>query len=261
MKNRACISYKQIARRQVRRHPQLRQWLAVALLLAGLTQQLPAQETGGLRGDAAAITDARAMVEKMGGMAIWRNTKSVHFVHEWDVMNRPDRYLEHEILDLTGPRSWVSMDSELSGTTRAYSPEHGYWRLADGELTRGDAQMLENAMERAPYSLYRLAYAIARGDGYYEVGYGPLPNPRGLDALTFSGPDGVIRGWVLLNARKEPIVWATSQYEYVLGPLARFGNLWVPDWATTSGGLIRYEMVSLTGSPQRPDLVLFTLPK
>jgi hypothetical protein len=233
----------------------------VALLLTGLTQQLPAQETGGLRGDAAAVTDAQAMVEKMGGMAIWSSTKSVHFVHEWDIMNRPDRYLEHEILDLTGPRSWVSMDSELSGTTRAYSPEHGYWRLVDGELTSGDMQKLENAMERAPYSLYRLAYAIARGDNYYKVGYGPLPNPRGPDALTFSGPDGVIHGWVLLNVRKEPIVWATTQYEYVLGPLARFGNLWVPDWATTSGGLVRYEMVSLTGSPQRPDLALFALPK
>jgi hypothetical protein len=122
-------------------------------------------------------------------------------------------------------------------------------------------QKLENAMERAPYSLYRLAYAIARGDNYYKVGYGPLPNPRGPDALTFSGPDGVIHGWVLLNVRKEPIVWATTQYEYVLGPLARFGNLWVPDWATTSGGLVRYEMVSLTGSPQRPDLALFALPK
>lgn len=255
------IADKQTTRRPLRPISRITRWLTVALLLAGMTQQLPAQETGGLRGEAAAIADAKAMVEKMGGMAIWRNTKSVHFVHEWDIMNRPDRYLEHEILDMTGPRSWVSMDSELSASTRAYSPEHGYWRLADGELTRGDEQRLENAMERAPYSLYRLAHAVATGDDYYKVGYGPLPNPRGPDALTFSGPDDVVRGWVLLNARKEPVVWATTQYEYVLGPLARFGNLWVPNWATTSGGLVRYEMVSLVGSPQKPDPALFKLPE
>jgi hypothetical protein len=42
--------------------------------------------------------------------------------------------------------------------------------------------------------------------------------------------------------------------------LARFGNLKVPNWATTSNGLVRYEMVSLTASPQRPELDLFAPP-
>jgi len=65
----------------------------------------------------------------------------------------------------------------------------------------------------------------------------------------------------LLNARKEPVIWATTQYQYVFGPLRRFGNLLVPDWATTSNGLVRYEMVSLTGSNAKPDLSLFAPPK
>ena len=152
-----------------------------------------AEEATGLRGDPAAIADARAMVEAMGGLAIWRDTASVHFVHEWDFVNRPDRYLEHEILDLTGPRSYVTMDSEIYSRTRAYSPEHGRW--------------------------------------------------------------------IIVNARKEPIIWATTQYVYVFGPLKRFGNLKVPNWATTNDGLVRYEMVSLTGSPQRPALSLFAAPE
>ena len=33
-----------------------------------------AQDSGVLRGDAAAIADARAMVDRMGGEAIWRET-------------------------------------------------------------------------------------------------------------------------------------------------------------------------------------------
>ena len=37
----------------------------------------------GLRGDSAAIADAEAMVETMGGRAIWTHLESVHFVHEW----------------------------------------------------------------------------------------------------------------------------------------------------------------------------------
>ena len=53
------------------------------------------------------------------------------------------------------------------------------------------------------------------------------------------------------------MIWATTQYIYVFGPLARFGNLKVPNWATTSNGLVRYEMVSLTGSDERPGLDLF----
>jgi hypothetical protein len=220
-----------------------------------------AEEVSGLRGDPAAIADARAMVETMGGLAIWRDTASVHFVHEWDIANRPDRYLEHEILDLTGPRSWVTMDSEIYSRTRAYSPEHGYWSITDGEFALGSDESLANAMERAPYSIYRLARAIAREDNDLEIRYGTRDGLPGFPALEFVGPDGEAHGWIIVNARKEPIIWATTQYIYVFGPLARFGNLKVPNWATTSDGLVRYEMVSLTGSPQRPETSLFAPPE
>ena len=47
----------------------------------------------GLRGDPAAIADARAMVERMGGNSIWKELESVHFVHEWDLADREERYL------------------------------------------------------------------------------------------------------------------------------------------------------------------------
>jgi hypothetical protein len=221
---------------------------------------LSAEEATGLRGDPAAIADARAMVEAMGGLAIWRDTESVHFVHEWDMANRPDRYLEHEILDLTGPRSWVTMDSEIYSRMRAYSPEHGYWSITNGEFARGSDESLANAMERAPYNIYRLARAIAREDNL-EIRHGTREGLPGFPALEFVGPDGEPRGWIIVNARKEPVIWATTQYIYVFGPLARFGNLKVPNWATTSDGLVRYEMVSLTGSPKRPQLSRFAPPE
>lgn len=92
-------------------------------------------------------------------------------------------------------------------------------------------------------------------DAQYELQ--GVPGPQ---ALEFVGPDGEAHDWVLMNTRKEPIIWATTQYQYVFGPLRRFGNLLVPDWATTSNGLVRYEMVSLTGSNVRPDLNLFAAP-
>ena len=220
-----------------------------------------ADETEGLRGDPDAISDAKAMVEAMGGLAIWRDTESVHFVHEWDIANRPDRYLEHEILDLTGPRSYVTMDSEIYSRMRAYSPEHGYWSITNGEFAWGSEESLANAMERAPYSIYRLARAVARDDHTLEVRYGTRDGLPGMPALEFADSDGEPRGWIVLNVRKEPVIWATTQYIYDFGPLARFGNLKVPNWATTSEGLVRYEMVSLTGSPQRPELELFAPPE
>lgn len=214
----------------------------------------------GLRGDPAAIADAKAMVESMGGISIWKNLEKVHFVHEWDIANRYERYIENEILDLTGPRSWVTMTSESYDRVRAYSPEHGYWSITNGEFARGSNESLANAMERAPYSIYRLARNVARDDESLEVRFGALESIPGLPALEFADTDGVAHGWIILNARKEPIVWATTQYVYVFGPLARFGNLWVPNWATTSNGLVRYEMVSLTGSNRGGELDLFAPP-
>ena len=230
-------------------------------LAFGLTVDLAnSAEQSGLRGDPEAIADAVAMVETMGGQAVWRELEAVHFVHEWDVANRVDRYLENEILDLTGPRSFVTMESEIYSRTRAYSPEHRYWSVTDGVFKYGEDEALANAMERAPYSIYRLARSIAREDSNIEVRFGTIDGISALPALEFVGPDGTPRGWILLNARKEPIIWATTQYVYVFGPLERFGNLWVPNWATTANGLVRYEMVSLTGSNKRPNLSLFAPP-
>ena len=237
----------------------LHSWPGFALLLVAVTAVRTAatEERPELRGDPAAVADAVAMVETMGGRAVWRELEAVHFVHEWDIVNRPDRYLENEILDLTGPRSYVTMESEIHSRTRAYSPEHRYWTVTNGEFGYGSEESLANAMERAPYNIYRLARAIARGDAELEVRYGAIAGIPRPPALEFVGPDGTARGWILLNARKEPIVWATTQYVYVFGPLRRFGNLRVPNWATTNGGLVRYEMVSLKGSNERPDLALF----
>jgi hypothetical protein len=200
------------------------------------------------------------MVEAMGGMVIWRELASVHFVHSWDIFSRPDTYLENEILDLTGPRSYVTMVSEVYSRVRAYSPEHRYWNVVNGEFSYASDQALAAAMERAPYSLYRLARAIARGDSSYTVQFGPMRDMPGTTALEFRGQDAEIHGWVLLNTRKEPVIWATTQYRYSFGPLQQFGSLRVPAWAITGGGRVRYEMVSLTGSNERPDLALFVPP-
>jgi len=238
--------------------PRLHRILVLALLLAVAFTNAAAAD--GLRGNVEAIADARAMVEKMGGAAIWANLETVHFVHEWDIVNRPDRYLENEVLDLTGPRSWVTMKSETYDRVRAYSPEHGYWSTTGGEFSRGSDEALANAIERAPYSIYRLARSIARNDDSLDVQFGEIDGIAGPPALEFRDSDGVAHGWLLLNVRKEPVIWATTQYVYVFGPLARFGNLLVPNWATTSNGLVRYEMVSLTGSGTRPDLSLFVPP-
>lgn len=215
--------------------------------------------TSGLRGDPEAIAEAEAMVDAMGGREIWSHLKSLHFVHEWHFWNRIDAYIEHEILDLTGPRSWVEMKSEIYHRVRAYSPEYRYWDVVNGAFAYASDEAFNAAMERAPFSIYRLARAVAIGDPYYEVRFGPgaFTNSRQLE---FYGPDGIRHGWILLNARKEPLVWATTQYQYTFGPMKRFGNLRVPNWAVTGNGAVTYEMVSLTGSNQPPDSSLFIPP-
>lgn len=214
----------------------------------------------GLRGDSAAIADAEAMVEAMGGKAIWARLSTIHLVHEWYPWNRVDRYVENEILDLTAPRSRADRQSEIHHVIRAYSPEGRRWTLEDGILTYGDEATLAADVRRAPFNFFRLVRAVAAGDSFYEVrfGEGDIPGTRRLE---FAGPDGVVGGWIILNARKEPIVKATPEYRYTLGPLRRFGNLWVPAWGVYDNGATRYEMISLSASSEPPDTALFLPPR
>lgn len=107
-----------------------------------------------IKGEPEALAEAREMVNTMGGLELWAQLKSVHFVHVWDIMNRPDTYLENEILDLTAPRSWVTMESEIYSRVRAYSPEYKYWNIVNGEFSYASVEAFQNALERAPYSIY-----------------------------------------------------------------------------------------------------------
>ncbi len=214
----------------------------------------------GLRGDPAAIADARAMVEKMGGAAVWGPLESLHLVHEWYPYNRLDTYIENETLDLTGPRSIADRKSEISHYVRAYSPEGEGWTMADDEFRLGDSAKLADDLRRAPFNFFRLVRGVAADDGFYEIrfGDGDIPGSRRLE---FYGRDGSLGGWIILNARKEPVVKATPEYRYTLGPLKRFGNLWVPAWGVYDNGATRYEMISLRADNQRPKSEVFSPPK
>jgi hypothetical protein len=218
-----------------------------------------APPASGLRGDSAAIADAQAMVETMGGMAVWARVRGLHFVHEWYPWNRVDSYIENEILDLTGPRSWADRASEINHAIRAYSPEGRRWDVTNGAFAYASDEALAADLRRAPFNFYRLVHAVAVGDPYYEVRFGPGDIP-GTRRLEFRGPDGALGGWVILNARKEPIVKATPEYRYTLGPLVRFGNLRVPAWGVYDNGTTRYVMLSLTGDSRPPERSRFLPP-
>lgn len=82
----------------------------------------------------------------------------------------------------------------------------------------------------------------------------------GTRRLEFYGSSDALGGWVILNARKEPIVKPTLQCRHTLGPLKRFGNLRVPACGVYDNGTTRYEMLSLSGDSQPPDSCLFLLP-
>lgn len=212
----------------------------------------------GVRGDSIAVENLESMVHTMGGIKIWSQLRSVHFVHRWYYWNR-NSYIENEILDLTGPRSWITMKNETYSRIRAYSPEHKYWNIINGEFNYSSELAFNNAMERAPYSLYRIARAIAIGDSNYMVKLGEEEFP-GARRIEIYGLDNQFHGYIVINDKNEPLIWATTQYKYTFGPMARFGNLRVPNWAVTANGAVTYEMISLTGDNKVPDPKLFIPP-
>jgi hypothetical protein len=232
--------------------------ITLTLLLPGIST-FSQKKDSGLRGEPEAIADAESMVEAMGGRAIWSQLKSLHFVDEWYPCNRVDSYIENEVLDLTGPRSWADRKSEINHMTRAYSPEGKHWSIVNGKFSYASDKEFQDDMKRAPFNFYHLVKAIADGNEFYEVrfGTGDIPGTRRLE---FFGPDGVLNGWIILNARKEPIVKATPQYRYTLGPLKKFGNLRIPEWGVYDNGYTRYNMISVTGDNRVPDPDLFLPP-
>ena len=215
--------------------------------------------TSGLRGDPTAIAAAQAMVEAMGGARIWKPLRSLRLVHEWFPWNRSDSYVETETLDLTGPRSHADRKSEIRHEIRAYSPEGGGWRIQNGKLSRSNPDALAVDLARAPFNFFRLVSAVAKDDPFYEVrwGEGDIPETRRLE---FYGSDGQLGGWVILDVDGEPIVKATPDYRYTLGPLERFGNLRLPAWGVYDNGYTRYEMRAAYGDHEPVDSSLFIVP-
>jgi len=199
------------------------------------------------------------MVEAMGGVRIWMPLKSLRLVHEWFPWNRSDSYVETETLDLTGPSSHADRRSEISHSIRAYSQDGGGWRIQDGKLTRSSPEALAADLARAPFNFFRLVSAVAKDDPFYEVrwGEGDIPGTRRLE---FYGPDGRLGGWVILDVDGEPIVKATPEYRYTLGPLERFGNLRLPSWGVYDNGYTRYEMRAATGDHDPLDRSRFRAP-
>lgn len=213
----------------------------------------------GLRGEPTAIAAARAMVDAMGGVRIWKPLKSLRLVHEWFPWNHSDSYVETETLDLTGPRSHADRESEIRHEIRAYSPESGGWRIQDGKLAMSDPEALAADLARAPFNFFRLVSAVAKDDPFYEVrwGEGDITATRRLE---FYGPDGRLGGWVILDVDSEPIVKATPDYRYILGPLERFGNLRLPAWGVYENGFTRYDMRAAKGDHELLNLSLFLVP-
>lgn len=232
--------------------------ISMAILLASFSFSF-SQDQKGLQGDPSAIADAKAMVETMGGSTIWSQIKSLHFVHQWYPCDRIDTYVENETLDLTTPSSHVDRKSEISHTVRAYSVDNKYWTIANGKFEYGSEQAWKSSVARAPFNFYHLVRAVAVNDPGFRIQYGKsdVPNATRLD---FFDSNGALGGWVILNAKKEPIVKATPEYRYTLGPLKRFGNLYVPSWGVYDTGYTRYEMISLTGDNQPPNPDLFIPP-
>lgn len=213
-----------------------------------------AEELSGLQGEPEATEKAEAMVEAMGGLHIWKEIKGIRFVNRWWHIDHKDTRIQDEIIDVTQSSTFFEMKSETYNQKRAYTP-HSWWVIRNGEITvRDEAYSAQNA-KRALFNLFRIAHGIATDSPKYQVSL----NEEGW--LEFGLPGGEVVTSVRLNAWNEPVIWKTANFRYTYGPMKRFGNVRVPNWAVYDEGLYRYEMISLETMTENPDPSVFEIPE
>jgi hypothetical protein len=221
--------------------------MAALVVVAGLVWS-PSASAEGLEGEAGAVALAERMLETLGGRSAWGRAQTIRVELRGYYARELESWKETFWMSLEAPRGRFELKGPTTDRVIAWSPEGG-WELDHGKLDplTEERHRFELAYwARQPVVIFhRLALERPRtrvepgdGEGRFDV----------LDA-----GNGERLAQFAVNAKGEPIKWAASigedEFEHVFGPLATYGDIRLPKWGATIGGIWRYEHEAVALGP------------
>lgn len=228
------------------------------LLALGLLACAPASLAAELPASAAETPAARVdrLLTAVGGRAAWARARFVHVQASHHELTIPDAFVNQIWNDFTAPR--VRLAAKIDGVDRirALDGTRG-WRLREGKPQDLTAEQIASEHAWWESNVYRTLHRLAVND--------PDLTARcvGENRLEIFRRDGKRLNWLLLNARGEPVRFATwdSETASIFGPLvAEPSGVKHPKWGTSADGSFRFEITGFHIAESVPAGVSFSRP-
>ena len=237
------------------KYPRWHSHIAHLSLMLALAFPLDAQ---GMKGDTAAITLARRLIERMGGAEQWSKANWI-YARERASYAQFDSTADAEFWRRTdAPAQWVRVRSAQIDRLGAWTATSG-WDYRDGQLTVKDRAAMQSVLGWWPGEIYVMYVRLARNDPKLRLVASP---PRSFTVL--DDDTGENLGEFHVSASGELVRWVrrhgTNAVDYIYGPLKQFGPIRVPDWGALTSGAFRFYYTDFRLSERAPADISFTPP-
>lgn len=205
---------------------------AVSVLLFIVASLPVAALAGGLKGDPEALSRVDAMLERLGGKALWASTRSLYTMERARHPGYGDGIVATFWRDLESPAERAEIKHARLDIQYAWN-EKGGWVLRDGEVRDYDAGEIDARVDNWAREIYTLYHQLATGDRALTV--------KSLEPNGFRVLDENLEKIGDFRLTAEGALYYWQQYgedpvAYIYGPNKAFGEVRFPDWGTAVDG-------------------------
>ncbi len=193
------------------------------------------------------------MLNRMGGVELWKETKSLHIVEQMRAKALPEIIRQEIWRDLTKPATRFHLKSESMDRTRAFDEVQGWGILENGKSYSFNADRIKNEKMVWKRNFITICHHIANGSKNYTI-----KEKEGYILEVYNTTGEELLCTIELDGTFAPIKWESDiggEVEtYIYGPLKQFGKYNLPSWWTSSDGHWQYHYLSFSGSNKSPNI-------
>lgn len=186
----------------------------------------------GLHGDKAALARVDAMLETLGGKAVWAHARSLYTMERARDPAHGDGIVATFWRDLEKPAERAELRNDKVDMQYAWDASGG-WILRDGKIEDLDDAEVEARASNWHREIYTLYHQLALGERDLMVkdlapnGFRVYDEKANKVADFQLTPDGELYLWQ--QHGEDPVA-------YIYGPHKDFGTVRFPDWGTSTDG-------------------------